>query len=121
MFWLLCLFSLLPGLGCRLCSEERGCVEDGSNALFIVSGLETESVCQELCAATEECRVFTWYGDYQVQAPWFWRQDCVLLQDCGQQTQCQSKKQKRRTWVLILFALNTSQDDFAVLVNSKIS
>ena len=88
MFCLLCLLWLLPGLGCQLCSEEHGCAGDGSNELVIVSGLETESACQELCAATRECRVYSWYGDYQSQAPWYRRQDCVLLRDCGQHTQC---------------------------------
>ena len=89
MFWFLCLFILLPGLGCQLCSEEHGCAEDGSNVLYIVSGLETESACQELCAATRECRVYTWYGLPQLQPPWYSRQDCVLLRDCGQHTPCQ--------------------------------
>ena len=77
--------------GCKdsvVCSEKHGCAGDGSNELYIVTGVETEPVCQAVCAANQECRLYTWYGRYTLQYHYqAW--DCVLLRDCDKHSECQ--------------------------------
>ena len=43
-----------------LCSRVEDCLVDGDNEVDLVPNVLEETLCQELCAANQDCSFYTW-------------------------------------------------------------